>query len=66
MHSQDTLQGTVRTLVPLAAIATPLSMLSRKLIYVEPHGEDPRVIVITRGGVVIGKYRLNQGKTTKY
>jgi hypothetical protein len=36
-----------------------------KLIYVEPHGEDPRVIVITRGGVVTGDDRMTQGKTTE-
>jgi hypothetical protein len=36
-----------------------------KLIYVEPHGEDPRVIVITRGGVFIGDDRITQGKITK-
>jgi hypothetical protein len=36
-----------------------------KLIYDEPHEEDPRVTVITRGGVVTGEYRLTQGKTTK-
>jgi hypothetical protein len=29
-----------------------------QLIYVEPHGEDPRVFVITRGGVVIGEDRM--------
>jgi hypothetical protein len=29
-----------------------------QLIYVEPHGEDPRVFVITREGVVIGEYRM--------
>jgi hypothetical protein len=34
-----------------------------KLIYVETHGEDPRIIFITRGGVVIGEDRLTQGKT---
>jgi hypothetical protein len=34
-----------------------------KLIYVEPHGEYPRVVVITRGGVVTGEDRLTQGKT---
>jgi hypothetical protein len=27
-----------------------------QLISVEPHGEDPRVIVITRGGAAIGEY----------
>ena len=36
-----------------------------KLIYVEPHGEDLRFIVITRGGIVIGEDILTQGKTTK-
>jgi hypothetical protein len=35
------------------------------LILVEPHDEDPRVIVITRGGVVIGKDRVTPGKTTE-
>jgi hypothetical protein len=33
-----------------------------QLIYVEPHGEDPRFFVITRGGVVIGEDKLTQGK----
>jgi hypothetical protein len=36
-----------------------------KLIYVEPHEEDPRVPVITRGGVVIGEDKLTQGKATE-
>jgi hypothetical protein len=36
-----------------------------QLIYAEPHGEDPRVVFITRGGGVIGEYRLTQGKTTE-
>jgi hypothetical protein len=36
-----------------------------QLIYVEPHGEDPRVTVITRGGDVIGEDRLLQGNTTE-
>jgi hypothetical protein len=36
-----------------------------KLIYVEPRGEYPRVIVITRGGVVTGEDRLIQGETTE-
>jgi hypothetical protein len=36
-----------------------------KLIYVEPHGEEPRVIFITRGGVVIGEDRLTQGNITE-
>jgi hypothetical protein len=34
-----------------------------QLIYVEPHGEDPRDDVITRGGIFIGQDRLIQGKT---
>jgi hypothetical protein len=36
-----------------------------KLIYVEPCGEDPRVIVITRGGIVTEEERLTQGNTTE-
>jgi hypothetical protein len=36
-----------------------------KLIYAEPHGEDPRVAVITRGGVVTGEYKMTQGNITK-
>jgi hypothetical protein len=36
-----------------------------QLIYIEPRGEDPRVIVITRGGVFIGEDRVTQGKTTE-
>jgi hypothetical protein len=36
-----------------------------QLIYVEPHGEDPRVIVITRGGIVTEEDRATQGKTTE-
>jgi hypothetical protein len=36
-----------------------------QLIYVEPLGEDPRFVVITRGGVVTGEDRLIQGKTKK-
>ena len=36
-----------------------------QLTYVEPHREDPRVTVITRGGTVIGEYILTQGKITK-
>jgi hypothetical protein len=36
-----------------------------QLIYTEPHGEDPRVAVITRGGVVTGEDRLTQGNITK-
>jgi hypothetical protein len=33
------------------------------LIYVEPHGEDPRVTVITRGGVATEEDRATQGRT---
>jgi hypothetical protein len=36
-----------------------------KLIYVEPRGEDPRVIFITRGGAIIREDKLTEGKTTK-
>jgi hypothetical protein len=36
-----------------------------QLIYVEPHGEDPRVIVITRGGTFIGEDTVTQRNTTK-
>jgi hypothetical protein len=36
-----------------------------QLIYAEPHGEDPRVIVITRGVDVTGDDKMTQGKTTK-
>jgi hypothetical protein len=32
------------------------------LIYVEPHGEDLRFVVITRGGVAIGEDRMIQRK----
>jgi hypothetical protein len=35
------------------------------LIKDEPHREDPRVVVITRGGVVTGDDRMTQGKTTE-
>jgi L-asparaginase/Glu-tRNA(Gln) amidotransferase subunit D len=35
------------------------------LIKAEPYGEDPRVIVITRGGTITGDARMTQGKTTK-
>jgi hypothetical protein len=34
-----------------------------QLIYIEPHGEYPRVVVITRGGVLTGEDRMTQGKT---
>jgi hypothetical protein len=33
-----------------------------QLIYVEPRGEDPRVIVITQGGTTTGEDRMTQGK----
>jgi hypothetical protein len=33
-----------------------------KLIYVEPRGADPRVIVITQGGTATGEDRMIQGK----
>jgi hypothetical protein len=36
-----------------------------QLISAEPHGEDPRVIVITRGGIVTGEDRVTPGKTTE-
>jgi hypothetical protein len=36
-----------------------------QLIKVEPHGEDPRVAVITRGYDVTGEDKVTQGKTTK-
>jgi hypothetical protein len=36
-----------------------------QLIKVEPHGEDPIVTVITRGGTIIGEDRMTQGKTTE-
>jgi hypothetical protein len=36
-----------------------------QLISAEPHGEDPRVTVITRGGVVTAEERVTLGKTTK-
>jgi hypothetical protein len=35
------------------------------LILAEPRGEDPRVIVITRGGIVTGEDRVTLGKTTE-
>jgi hypothetical protein len=36
-----------------------------QLILVEPHGVDPRVVVITRGGTAIGGDRVTPGKITK-
>jgi hypothetical protein len=36
-----------------------------QMIYVEPRGEDHKVIVITRGGIVTEEYRVTQGKTTE-
>jgi len=35
------------------------------LISPEPHGEDPRVIFITRGGAIIGEDRVTPGNTAK-
>jgi hypothetical protein len=34
------------------------------MIYVEPHGEDPRVSIITRGGIATGEDKEAQGNTT--
>jgi hypothetical protein len=34
-----------------------------QLIYTKPHGADPRVVVISRGGIVTGEDRVIQGKT---
>jgi hypothetical protein len=34
-----------------------------QLIYDEPHEEDPRVVFITKGGVVTREDRMTQGKT---
>jgi hypothetical protein len=54
--------------VPLSKLQKrrgPQQNLQVQLIYAEPRGEYPRVIVITRGGFVIGEDRLTQGKTTK-
>jgi hypothetical protein len=36
-----------------------------KLIKAEPCREDPRVVVITRGGIVTREDRVIQGKTPK-
>jgi hypothetical protein len=36
-----------------------------QLIKAEPHGEDPRIVVITRGGVATRDDRMTQGKTTE-
>jgi hypothetical protein len=36
-----------------------------QLISAEPRGEDPRVIVITRGGIVTGEDRVTPGKTAE-
>jgi hypothetical protein len=33
-----------------------------QLIYVEPHGVEPRFIIITRGGADTGEDRATQGK----
>jgi hypothetical protein len=43
----------------------PQQNLQVKLIYDEPHGEDPRFDVITRGGTIIGEDKVIQGKTTE-
>jgi hypothetical protein len=40
----------------------PQSKPQVQLIYIEPRGEDPRVVVITRGGTVKGEDKLTQGK----
>jgi hypothetical protein len=34
-----------------------------QLIYAEPHGEEPRVVVIARGGTATSEDRAAQGKT---
>jgi hypothetical protein len=52
-------------LAKLQEIRGPQQNLQVKLIYAKPRGEDPRVVVITRGGTVIGEYRLTQGKITE-
>jgi hypothetical protein len=36
-----------------------------QLISAEPRREDPRVIVITRGGIVTGEYRVTPENTTE-
>jgi hypothetical protein len=36
-----------------------------KLISIKPREEDPRVIVITRGGIVTREYRVTPGNTTE-
>jgi hypothetical protein len=35
-----------------------------QLILVEPRSEEPRVIIITKGEVATGEYRVTPGKTT--
>jgi hypothetical protein len=35
-----------------------------QLISIEPHDEDPRFVVITKGGIVTGEDRVTPGKTT--
>jgi hypothetical protein len=35
------------------------------LISIEPHGEDPKFVVITRGGTITVEDRVTPGKTTK-
>jgi hypothetical protein len=36
-----------------------------QLISAEPHREDPRVVVITRGGIVTREDRVTPGRTTE-
>jgi hypothetical protein len=36
-----------------------------QLISSDPHGEDPRVVVITRGGAATGEDRVTPENTTK-
>jgi hypothetical protein len=43
----------------------PQQNLQVKLIYDEPYGEYPRVIVFIRGGIFMGEEILAQGKTTE-
>jgi hypothetical protein len=40
----------------------PQQNLQVQLIYSKPRGIDPRVVVITRGGISIGEYRTIQRK----
>jgi hypothetical protein len=36
-----------------------------QLILAKPHGEDPRVVVITKGGVATGEDRVTPGRTAE-